>query len=126
MRYVVPATLLVVAVIHLLPLSGALGPEQLAKLYGISVSDRNLLILLQHRAVLFGLLGVLLAWAAFVPALQLPAFIAGLVSVGSFLVAAWRVGGYNAELGRVVVADLVATVLLAVGLAAYAYSHRTA
>jgi hypothetical protein len=123
-RYVVSAMLLVAALIHLLPVSGVLGVDQLSKLYGISVADPNLEILMRHRAILVGLLGVLLAAAAFIPSLQLIAFIAGFVSVGSFLVVAWQVGGYNAQIGRVVVADLVAVICLVIGSAAYAWSRR--
>ena len=48
----------------------------------------------------------------FVVALMLLAFAAGLVSMLSFVLIAWLVGGYNAELGRVVRVDLVAIALL--------------
>ena len=114
--------LLVAAVIHLLPLSGVLGPAQLTRLYGVSVSEPNLVILMRHRAVLFGLLGVLLAVAAFVPSLQLIALVAGLASVGSFLLICWLVGGYNAQLARVFTADLVAAACLLVGAVSYVYT----
>jgi hypothetical protein len=116
--------LLVVAAIHILPLSGVLGADQLAKLYGVSASEPNLAILMRHRAVLFGLLGALLAVAAFVPALQLVAFVAGFVSVGSFLLIAWLVGGYNAQVARVFTADLVAAACLVIGVVAYAGGQR--
>lgn len=61
MRYLVSAMLVVVAVIHLLPLSGVLGSERLAALYGLSFNEPNLAILMRHRAVLFGLLGLFLS-----------------------------------------------------------------
>ena len=89
MRHVVSAMLLLVAAIHILPLAGVLGAEQIARLYGISASEPNLAILMRHRAVLFGLIGALLMFAAFKPALQPVAFVAGFVSVGSFLLLAW-------------------------------------
>ena len=60
MRYTVSAMLAVVAVIHLLPLSGVLGAGRLAALYGLPFDEPNLAILMRHRAVLFGLLGVFL------------------------------------------------------------------
>lgn len=124
MRYLVSVMLAIVAIIHLLPLSGVLGGARLSALYGISFDEPNLAILMRHRAVLFGLLGVFLLYAAFRPGYQLAAFVAGFVSVLSFLCLAWSVGGYNAQLGRVFNADLVALVCLVVGAAAYASSPR--
>lgn len=124
MRHLVCAMLLVVAAIHLLPLAGVLGGPRLAALYGVQLDDPNLAILMRHRAVLFGLLGVLLALAAFRPALQLAALVAGGVSVLSFLALAWATGGYNAQLARVVSADIVAALCLAVGALAYARGQR--
>jgi hypothetical protein len=64
--------------------------------------------------VLFGLLGVLLIAAAFRPDLRAVALIAGLVSTVSFLGIAWGVGGYNAQVARVVAADVLAVFLLLV------------
>ena len=69
---------------------------------------------------MFGLLGVFLLYAAFRPEFQLVAFVAGFVSVVSFLYLAWSVGGYNAQIARVFTADIVALVCLIVGTAAYA------
>jgi len=61
---------------------------------------------------------VFLLFAAFRGAFQLLAFIAGFVSVVSFLYLAWSVGTYDAQLGRVFLADVVARVCLVVGAAA--------
>ena len=106
------ACLTLAGIIHLFPLPGVLGAGQLTRLYGVSADDPNLGILLRHRAVLFGLLGALLIAAAFRSDLRAVALIAGLVSTVSFLVIAWGVGGYNAQVARVVVADVLAVVLL--------------
>lgn len=121
MRYFISAMLVVVAVIHLLPLSGVLGSERLAVLYGLAINDPNLAILMRHRAVLFGLLGLFFLFAAFSPAFQTVAFLAGFVSVVSFLWLAWSVGGYNAQVARVFMADIVALVCLIIGAAGHAY-----
>lgn len=123
MHHLVSAMLVVVAVIHLLPLSGLLGSERLAALYGLSFDEPNLAILMRHRAVLFGLLGMFFLFAAFRPPLQTLAFIAGFVSVVSFLWLAWSVGGYNALVGRVVVADVVALACLITGVLAHVYAY---
>ncbi len=124
MRYIVSAALLVVGIIHLLPLSGVLGGARLAALYGLPFDDPNLVILMRHRAVLFGLLGLFLVLAAFRPALQPLAFVAGFASVLSFLYLAWSVGGYNAQVGRVFAADVVALVCLVIGAAVLAVLPR--
>jgi hypothetical protein len=110
--------LVVPGVIHLLPLSGVMGAEALTRLYGLDFSAPDLEILMRHRAVLFGLLGVLLCAAAFKPALRKIALLAGLVSVVSFLVLAFSVGGYGDGVARIVTADWVALVclVLAAGL----------
>lgn len=121
MNYLISAMLIIVAIIHLLPLSGVLGSERLAALYGLSFSEPNLAILMRHRAVLFGLLGLFILYAAFQPSLQTPAFIAGFASVLSFLWLARSVGDYNAELARVFMADIAALICLVIGAAARFY-----
>lgn len=108
------ACLALAGIIHLLPLPGVLGAGQLRRLYGVAADDPNLAILLQHRAVLFGLLGALLVVAAFRPELRTVALIMGLASAVSFLVITWSVGGYNPQVARVVAADIAAVALLLV------------
>ena len=118
MRHLITLCLLVAGLIHLLPVSGVLGGERLTALYGLpaqALADPNLAILMRHRAALFGVLGALLTLAAFRPSLQDMAFVAGFASVLSFLGLAWSAGPHNAEIGRVVTADLVALVCLLVG-----------
>lgn len=87
--------------------------ERLAALYGVSLGEPNLEILMRHRAVLFGLFGLFLFYAAFQPSLQRMAIIAGFISVASFILIAWSVGGYNESVQKVVIADVVAIVALA-------------
>lgn len=98
----------------------------MAALYGVVLDDPNLAILMRHRAVLFGLLGVFLAVAAFRPALQPMAFVGAGVSVISFLYLVVSVGHHNEPLRRVFIADLVAGVCLVVGVLAYLYLQRKA
>lgn len=124
MRHLISAMLVVVAVIHLLPVAGVLGGDRLTALYGVSLSEPNLAILMRHRAVLFGMLGLFLVVSAFRPSLQPVAFGAGFVSVLSFLWIARSVGSYNAHVARVFAADVVALVCLVVGAAAYVYLNR--
>jgi hypothetical protein len=104
--------MLVVAVIHLLPISGFFGTERLTSLYGIEIRDANLEILMRHRAILFGILGAFFAYAAFKPALQPMAFIAAFASLASFFFLSVSVGGFSDSIRRVVVADIVASACL--------------
>jgi riboflavin transporter FmnP len=114
MNKTVTGLLVIVGIIHLLPVSGVLGPERLSILYGISINETNIEILMRHRAVLFGLLGAFLIYAAFKPALQSLALIAGFISVISFIAIAWSAGDYNDSVRKVVWADIVAIVALTI------------
>lgn len=116
MDTLISGLLIIAGIIHLLPVSGLLGAERLAALYGLSFGEPNLLILMRHRAVLFGLLGALLVWAAFRPVLQPAAMLGGMLSVLSFLLLAWATPGYNAALRKVVIADGVALACLALAI----------
>lgn len=124
MQFVVSAMLVIVGLIHLLPLSGVLSGERLTALYGLPFDEPNLAILMRHRAVLFGLLGLFLLYAAFKPSVQVLALVAGFVSVISFLWLAKVTGSYNANIARVFTADIIALVCLIVGAAAYAFARR--
>jgi hypothetical protein len=121
MSYVIAAALLVVAVIHLLPAIGMLNAARVAGLYGIPVQEPNLELLLRHRAVLFAWLGGFCVVAAFQPRFQGAALLAAGVSVLSFLALAYSIGGLNSALLRVVRADLVAAVAVAVGSGAWVW-----
>lgn len=116
MKYVSVIALLVSAIIHLLPVPGVTGTAALGKLHGIEVVDANTSILLQHRALLFGMLAILMLLAIAMPKLRVTVLAAGLFSAASFVVVALWVGGYNAAIARVVTADVVVSVLLAAGL----------
>ncbi len=104
--------LLVAGVIHLLPIVGVLGGERLTALYGIQITDPNLLILMRHRAILFAVLGGLLVLAIFQVQLQWPAILFGLVSALSFIVIVYQTSAYNEAISRVLMADYVAVAAL--------------
>jgi hypothetical protein len=111
-KLLVNAGLLLAAVINLLPTPGVLGPAWLASLYGFPVAGADLEILLRHRAVLFGLVGLLLLAAIVVPAFRIPALLTAAGSMGSFIIIALIVGGYGAAITRVIIADIVGLLAL--------------
>ena len=118
MHRVATILLITAGIIHLLPLPGVLGVSQLSRLYGVVIDDPNVALLMRHRAVLFGLLGTLMVAAAFRTQLRAVAYAAGLANAIAFVAMAWSVSNYNASIGRVVVADIVAIgcLLLAIGI----------
>ncbi len=116
MNRLIAALLLLVGLVHVLPVSGVLGAESLQRLYGVSVDEANLQILLRHRALLFAMLGAFLIAAAFKPSLRPPALAAGLISTASFIALAESVGAYNAWIQRVVMIDWAALAALLLAL----------
>lgn len=105
-------TLLVAAVVHLTPVSGLAGSETLQRLYGIVTPDANALLLLRHRALLFGLVAIPLLIAIPQPAWRLPAMTGALLSIASFLLLSALETPSSPELRRVVQIDLVVLVVL--------------
>jgi hypothetical protein len=116
MRRVVTALFVVVALVNLLPVSGALGAARLEALYGMPFEDAGLLLLMRHRAVLFGLVGGLLLVAAVRPTLRPMAATLGLGSMLSFVVLALPPVAYSAAVQRVFWVDVVASLLLVLAL----------
>ena len=119
-----PASLMLAGAVHLLPVSGVLGADALASLYGVAPDEPNLELLMRHRAVLFGILGLLLIASAFRVSLRPAALLAGFASVTSFLWLAATASALNGELATVVVVDLVVLASLAIGAVAWAAERR--
>jgi hypothetical protein len=109
---IVALILLVTGALNALPLIGAVSGAKLQGLYGIAFEDANLLILMRHRAVLFGLLGGFIIAAAFVPGWRTAAIVAALISMLSFIALAVLQGGFNDSLRKVVMIDVVLSVAL--------------
>ena len=126
MRHLWIFLVLVAAAINLAPVLGAIAPERMTRFYGVDLDDPNLQILMRHRAVLFGLVGGLLLAMAFEPRLSSIGYVAGGVSMLSFLLIAWQVGGYGPEIQRVVRVDLVGIAALAAAGLVHAFWLRAA
>ncbi|WP_370306097.1 phosphopantetheine adenylyltransferase [Sinimarinibacterium flocculans] len=118
MEILARAVLVVAGLVHLLPAVGLRGAPQLEKLYGIAIAQPELLLLMRHRALLFGLLGAGLIAAAFWPPLRTAMLLAGLVSTAGYCVLAFAEPALAAPLRRVVWIDVpIAAALLLLLLA---------
>jgi hypothetical protein len=122
----VSLVLFAVGVLHLVPAWGVLGAERLARLYGALPPDPSLVLLLRHRALLFGVLGAFCCAAAFVRPWRWPALVAALVSTAGFVaLAAGRAEAIAPALRRVVAADVIASAALAIATALWLLAERT-
>jgi hypothetical protein len=106
----------VTGLIHLLPLAGLLGRATLERAYGVTLgTGQDLVILMQHRALLFGLLACACFAAIGLPQWRVPAGIAALISMLGFaLIAATQTHG--SAIGNVMWIDIGAAFLLIIGL----------
>ena len=75
--------------------------------------------MLRHRAVLLGIVGALLLYAAFDPGTRSVAFWAGMVSMVSYLVITLLTGTDNAALLRIAWVDVAAVAVLVGGYLAH-------
>jgi hypothetical protein len=116
MNYVVVFALLAGGLIHITPLIGVLGAERLAFMYGTSINDKSLELLLRHRAILFGLVGSAMLASIFIPHARLAALVAGTVSAATFIALAWSIGGYSIQLAKVVRIDLAVLPIMLAGI----------
>ena len=113
----VSLTLAVAGIIHLLPAVGVAGAARLQALYGVPI-DPQLLLLMRHRAVMFGVLGALMLAAVFAAPLRGYLLAAAWVSTVSFVVLA-RNEPLTAALRRVIAIDIVLAVLLTAAAVAW-------
>lgn len=109
--------LIIVGLINMIPVMGVLSAQRLQGLYGLAELDSELSLLLRHRALLFGLLGSVIVFSAFVPALRWVSYPLALLSMAGFIVLAPPTTSLNSELLGVIRADWVgiALCLLALG-----------
>lgn len=114
--WIVSGLLLVVGLLNLTPAIVFFSPERVSSLYGIELSGTDLSVLMRHRAILLGLLGAALIYAAFRRDILVPVIVAAFVGKLAFLFLTYSSQGVNAEIGRVAVFDIVAVALLAVAL----------
>jgi hypothetical protein len=108
----------VTALIHLLPLAGILGRSVIERAYGVSLgTGQDLVILMQHRALLFGILAAACVAAVVWPSWRWPVgLVAGVSTLGFVVIAAMQT--HNAPIARVMWVDIGAAILLLIWCAA--------
>lgn len=103
--------LFVCGIVHFLPAVGVLGSSWLYRLYGTELLSENLTLLMQHRALMFALLGCFFIYAVWQPQLQVFAALLAIISMAGFV---FLVGFSSPEpkLHKVVLIDCGVLILL--------------
>lgn len=117
--------LLVVGLINFLPLLGLFSAQKLQSAYDIELISNDLIILMRHRALLFGILGGFVLYASFVPKYQTVAMIMAGISMIGFALLVLTTGGYNEAIGKVLLVDYVGILFLLVTIALRYVSSRS-
>lgn len=112
---VLGAVLFVAGVVHLLPVTGVQSARRLHALYGVQADDAVVLLLLRHRALLFGVLGAAFIASAFTPAWRVVASVVALFCMLSFVGLA-RGTTAAGGIGWIVKIDLALSALLGLAL----------
>lgn len=105
--------LFIVGVINFLPVLGVLSAARLSQAYAIELDGNDLVILLRHRALLFGIIGGFILYSVFVPGYQAAAMVMAALSMLGYIFLLWQEGGYNASLHKVMLVDIVGILCLA-------------
>jgi hypothetical protein len=92
-----------------------------ANLYGLPIEGESLMILMRHRAVLLGLVGSALIYAAFKPKFRTFAVALALVSKLTFIFLTFTASNYTAEIRQVALIDVGAIVFLLAVLGIHFY-----
>ena len=111
MPKVISVLLLITGLINFLPVIGVLSSDQINGLYGLEIDNRDLMILLRHRALLFGVIGGFVIYSAFKRQYQLASILMMLVSMFGFLVILYLEGSSNYALAKIALIDVIGIVL---------------
>ena len=112
MSTLITLCLVVVGLVNLAPVLGIFSGSKMEKAYDVRIASKDLEILMRHRALLFGVLGGFIIYAAFFPVYHIAAMVMAGVSMIGFAVLVVLVGGYNASIFKVLIGDLVGIAFL--------------
>ena len=111
-KHINTSIFIIVGLINFAPITGVLGAERLIVGYGLTTLNQDLTLLLQHRAVLFGIIGGYLLFSAFRPSHRPVATVMGFASMVSFLLLFGFSDSRNENLSLIMTIDLIAIGLL--------------
>jgi len=105
MKYLLPVSFWLLAIIHILRELSGLSATRLAGLYGIDAGNETLMTLLQHQALFFVLVAGACIYAAYTPSVRWPVLIGTVVSMAGFIIVAAMRGTMSGSLNKIVIVD---------------------
>ncbi len=114
MNRLITACLLVVGLINFVPVMAIVSAGQIESAYAVQLAGVDIELLMRHRALLFGILGSFVIYAAFVPRYQVAAMLMAGASMAGFALLLVTTGGYNEALATVLAVDYVGIAVLLV------------
>lgn len=108
--------LVIVGLINFVPLAGVIGAQKIESAYGVALNSNDLIILMRHRGLLFGIVGGFILYAAFVSSYQAAAMIMAATSMVGFAALVYSVGGYNGAINKVTIIDVVGIAFLLIAV----------
>jgi hypothetical protein len=122
MELIFRISLFLVGVINFVPISLAFFPNKIKDSYGIEVTNPNLELSLRHRAVLLGIVGGLMIFSAISKKYYDLSVVLCSVSMLSFIILYFMIGGINNELKKVMLFDITAMIILTIGCFCYYFN----
>lgn len=109
--------LVLVGLLNVTPAVVFFDPSRSLSLYGVELRSDDLGIIVRHRAVLLGLLGAAMIFAAFRREFIVPVVIAALVGKVAFLYLVFTTTSHTGKLGSDAMFDVAAIAVLVIALA---------
>ncbi|MBV1911980.1 MAG: hypothetical protein KUG78_22005 [Kangiellaceae bacterium] len=104
--------LILVGIINFIPVAGVLSSLNLENAYAIELINNDLIILMRHRALLFGVLGGYVLYSAFAKEHQVTSMVMVGASMVGFIALALLVEGYNDAIYKIILADVAGIAIL--------------
>ncbi len=111
---IISACYLIVGLINFAPIMGSMGAARMEELYGVNIDGADLTLLMQHRALLFGIVGGFILYAVWQTAYRRIAGILGFISMVGFILLVHAGGATNPALMKIYWVDVFAIIILIV------------
>ena len=122
MELVFRVCLFIAGIINIVPSVLAFLPNKISNSYGIEVPNSNYELLLRHRAILLGIIGGVMIYAAITKMNYSLAVSIGFISMISFIILFTLMGeAINPELHKVMKMDILGMIILLIGFALYKF-----